>query len=278
MSYANILVHVDHTKSARPRAEAAAALATRFRSFPTGAFLRAEAAPAYAVSDAITMPSSNVERYIEERSERIRDACHSARSMFASVLDAAGLPFHWLEINGDKDEAFVSAARRHDLVVIPPVMEAPFGQNTIEATQVAMACGGPVLVVPPSGYNPEIGKKILVAWNDSREAARVLRDAWPFLARAEEIHLLIVSPHAGPQVDEQLQRHFRQHVCHAPRVVVDRRDDLITGNVISRHIGMTGADMAVLGFYGHSRLREMMFGGVSRQLLEELPAPLLVSH
>jgi nucleotide-binding universal stress UspA family protein len=60
--------------------------------------------------------------------------------------------------------------------------------------------------------------------------------------------------------------------------VVDRRDDLATGNVISRHIGMAGADMAVLGLYGHSRLRELVLGGVSRDLLEELPVPLLMSH
>jgi nucleotide-binding universal stress UspA family protein len=56
------------------------------------------------------------------------------------------------------------------------------------------------------------------------------------------------------------------------------RDDIVTGNIISRHIGMAGADMAVLGLYGHSRLREFVLGGVSRELLDEMPAPLLMSH
>ena len=278
MSYQNILVHIDHTKSAQPRAEGAAALAVRFQSFLTGVFLKAEAAPAHAVSDAITMPTGNVDRYMEERAERINEICHSARSMFNTAVGKAGLPFHWQEINGDRDEALIACARRHDLVVMPPVMTAPFGQNTILASQVAMACGGPVLIAPPSGFAKDVGRKILVAWNDSRESARALRDAWPFLAQAEEIHFLIVSRTAGRELDEGLQRHLRQHACRPAKVVIDRRDDLVTGNIISRHIGMAGADMAILGLYGHSRLRELVLGGVSRELIEEMPVPLLVSH
>jgi nucleotide-binding universal stress UspA family protein len=278
MAYRNILVHVDHTAQARARAEAAAALAVRFESFLTGAFLKAEAAPAYAVSDAITMPTGNVDRYMEARSEKICEACHSARSMFDAAVGGAGLPFHWHEVNGDRDEAFIACARRHDLVIMPAVMKTPFSQNTIEAAQVAMACGGPALIVPPSGIGQSVGRKILVAWNDTRESARALRDAWPFLAQAEEIQVLIVSRHADTNLDELLERHFRQHTCTPPKVVVDRRDDLVTGNIIARHIGMAGADMAVLGLYGHSRLLERVLGGASRELLEEMPVPLLVSH
>jgi nucleotide-binding universal stress UspA family protein len=278
MTYQNILVHVDHTRSSQARVEAAAAMAVRFKSFLTGAFLKTEAAPAYAVSDAITMPTANVDRYLEERTERISEACHSARSMFNLAIGDAGLPFHWLEINGDRDQEFISSARRHDLVVVPPVMRPAFGHNTIQAADVAVACGGPVLIVPPSGSVKEVGRKILVAWNDSRESARALRDAWPFLAQAEEIYFLMVSKRAGASLDESLLRHLRQHNCLPAKVVIDRRDDLVTGNIISRHIGMTGADMAVLGLYGHSRLRELVLGGVSRDLLEELPVPLLMSH
>src|SRR5690348_2160733 len=104
MTYQNILAHVDHTKSSQARVEAAAAMAVRFKGFLTGAFLKAEAAPAYAVSDAITMSTANVDRYLEERTERVGEACHSARSMFNLAVEDAGLPFHWLEINGDRDQ------------------------------------------------------------------------------------------------------------------------------------------------------------------------------
>jgi nucleotide-binding universal stress UspA family protein len=278
VTYQNILVHVDHTKASNTRVEATAALAVRFKSFLTGVFLMAEAAPAHMVSDAITTPTKNLERYLDERSQKITQICSSARSAFNLTVGDAGLPFHWLEVNGDRDEELIACARRHDLVVMPPTMKAAFGQNAVQATQVAMACGGPVLIVPPSGFSKEIGKKILVAWNDSRESARALRDAWPFLTQADEIHFLIVSRRAAPQLDELLHRHLRQHNCRPAKVVVDSRDDLVTGNVISRHIGMAGADMAVLGLYGHSRLRELVLGGVSRDLLEELPVPLLMSH
>jgi nucleotide-binding universal stress UspA family protein len=264
MTYGYILVHVDHTKSAKARAEAAAALACRFESFLTGVFLKTETVPAHMVGDAITMPTENLERYLEERAEKIFQACTSARSMFNRAMEDACLPFDWLEVNGDRDADLIACARRHDLVILPPAMKAAFGQTTIDAAQVAIACGGPVLIVPPSGPAKEIGKKILVAWNDSRESARALRDAWPFLAKAEQIHFLVVSKEADHEIDETLQRHLRVHNCRPAKVVIDRRDDLVTGNIISRHIGMVGADMAVLGLYGHSRLREFVLGGVSR--------------
>jgi nucleotide-binding universal stress UspA family protein len=278
MTYRNILVHVDNSKAAKGRVETAAAIASRFKCFLTGVFLKSEAAPAYLIDDAISMPTENLERYLEERAARISKACTSARSMFAEVVNSAGLPFHWAEVNGDTDADLIACARRHDLIILPPTMKPAFGHNTIQAAQVGMACGGPVLILPLSGYQKEFGKKILVAWNDSRESARALKDAWPFLAQADEIHFLTISRQAQKELDELLERHLREHNCLPAKVVIDMRDDIVTGNIISRHIGMAGADMAVLGLYGHSRLREFVLGGVSRELLDEMPAPLLMSH
>ena len=278
MTYGNILVHVDNSTAAKQRVEAAAAIACGFKCFLTGVLLKSEPIPPYITGDGIAMPTESVERYFDERQARVSEVCSSARSMFARVMDSAGLPVHWLEANGDTDEDLISCARRHDLVILPPAMKPVFGNNTITAAQVGMACGGPVLVLPLSGYQKDFGKKILVAWNDSRESARALRDAWPFLAKADEIRFLTVSRQAEKELDGLLERHMREHNCLPAEVVINRRDDIVTGDIIRRHIGMAGADMAVLGLYGHSRLRELVLGGVTRDLLDELPVPLLMSH
>lgn len=71
-----------------------------------------------------------------------------------------------------------------------------------------MGSGGPVLVLPAGGYKAPLGRKILVAWNDSRESARTLRDAWPFLREAEQVHLVMVSQTAKKTLPDGLKRNL----------------------------------------------------------------------
>ena len=75
-----------------------------------------------------------------------------------------------------------------------------------------------------------------------------------------------------------MEQHLRRHGCNASRLVIDRDTDIPTGDIIRRHVDLLGADMVVMGFYGHSRLREFILGGVSREILSELAMPVLVSH
>jgi nucleotide-binding universal stress UspA family protein len=119
---------------------------------------------------------------------------------------------------------------------------------------------------------------VLVAWKESREAARALRDAWPFLAAAEEVHFLTVSRDGPDDFDDVMLTNLKEHGIKTSRMHVDRNEDIDIGNAIQRHSGMVGAEMIVLGLYGHSRMRELLLGGVSRDLLSSLPLPLLVSH
>jgi nucleotide-binding universal stress UspA family protein len=193
------------------------------------------------------------------------------------VRDAC-IPFYWLDIDGDNASALIACARRHDLAVLPPEMKPALSDNVITAAEIGMASGGPVLVLKHGGYPIDFGKKILVAWKDSRESARALRDAMPFLSRAEEIHFLTVSRSGEAELDELLQRHLHVHGCGQAKLVVDRNEEVAVPDLIRRHVGVVGADMVVLGLYGHSRLQEIMLGGVSRDLLRDMPMPLLMSH
>jgi hypothetical protein len=189
------------------------------------------------------LPSENVEAFIEERREETGKAMAAARLMFDEAARAASIPFHWLDINGDAPDELIACARRH---------KAVFSQTIITAAEIGMASGGPVLVLKQGAFPADFGRKILVAWKDSRESARALRDAWPFLSQAEEVHFLTVSRDAKAELDDLLQWHLHVHGCKNARLV--------------------------LGLYGHSRLREMVLGGVTRDLLHDIPMPLLVSH
>lgn len=279
MAYRNILVHVDNSKAAKTRVEAAAALASRFGSALTGVYLKSELYPKYLVADAIApIAADALENAIAERAAEVTKADAAARSMFNETVRDASIPFYWLDINGDSETQLVHCARRHDLVILPPEMKPAFGDRLITAGQIGMASGGPILVLKHGGFPMDFGKKILVAWNDSRESARALRDALPFLSGAEEVHFLTVRREADSELDELMQRHLHNNGCKYGKLIIDNSVNTPAADVIRLHVGETGADMVVLGLYGHSRLQEMVLGGVSRDLLTSPPMPMLFSH
>lgn len=277
MSYRNILVLADETAASQVRVSAAAQLAARFDATLTGVFLRSDHVPGFVVGDAFSA-AATVEAYVRERDRNAALASAGARTVFEAALAGHGIAPHWIEINGDDDLAVLAAVRRYDLTVFPHVATSTFGTFAISASHVGMGAGGPVLVLPERGFTVPFGRRVMVAWKESREAARALRDAWPFLAAAEEVHFLTVSPDAPDDFDELMKRHLEVHGCRVARMHVDRNDDMETASIIQRHAGMVGAELIVMGLYGHSRMRQLLLGGVSRDILGALPLPLLVSH
>lgn len=276
--YRNILVQVDGSAAAQTRVAAAAELATRFACSLTGVFLESRRIPAYLFADGMTPISQDVlERYVAERAVEIEAATQAAKDTFLSTVPR-GLSTHWLDIDGDTDDQLVACAKRHDLVVLPPQITPTGTEQVIPAARIGMASGGPVLVLKHGGFPIPVGKKILVAWNESRESTRALRDAWPLLQTASEIHFLQVGHSEKQDLDALMQRQLADHGCPPAQLHVDESGDASVEDVIRRHVGRTGADLVILGLYGHSRLRELVMGGVSRSLLSDPPMPLLVSH
>jgi nucleotide-binding universal stress UspA family protein len=277
MSYRNILVQVDETPSAAARVAAAADVASRFGASLTGMFLRSQQIPAFIVGDAFTAVVT-VEMFIEERDRKTAAARAEARAVFEAAVAGGSPAPYWIEVDGDDDRAVLAAARRFDLTIFPHLATSSFGTHAISATTVGMDSGAPVLILPERGYATSFGKKVLVAWKETRESARAVRDAMPFLKGASEVHFLCVSRDAPPDFDDTQRRHLALHGCQNIHMHVDRNDDQPVANAIQRHAGMVGADLVVLGLYGHSRMRELVLGGVSRDMLASLDLPLLVSH
>lgn len=279
MTYRNIFVHVDSSAGAKARVAAASSLAVRFKCPLTGGFVYSSKVPRYVVADAITPISQGVlDAYRAEQAEAISKASGLAKDVFMASLADKAIHTRWLDVDLETDNQMLATAKRHDLVILPSEIKPSFSEHVIPAEAVGMASGGPVIVLKHGGFPVPFGKKILIAWKETREAMRAVRDAWPFLEAAEEIHILRVSRDAPNELDASMLRLFQDHGCPTPQLHVDRNDDAPVEGLIRLHAGRTGADLIVLGLYCHSRVRELVMGGVSRGLLADPPMPLFLSH
>lgn len=277
MSYRNIIVLVDETATSAPRIAAAAGLAARFGASLTGMFLKSGHIPAFVVGDAFTAVTT-VQAYVEERDKTIRLASSKARKAFEDAAAGGGIRHHWIEVDGDDEQAVLTAVRQFDLTVFPHEATSSFGTQAISAATIGIGSGAPLLILPERGYPVPFGAKVLVAWKESRESARAVRDAMPFLSAASEVHFLCVAPDAEADFDDLQRQYLAAHGCTNVHMHIDQNTDQPVANAIQRHAGKVGADLVVLGLYGHSRMRELLLGGVSRDMLGSIHLPLLVSH
>lgn len=278
MSYRQVLVQVDEKPAAAFRAAAAAAVAKAANAQLIGAFLKSEFLHTYGAGEAIAyMSPANIEAVLQDHAAAVQKAADRARETFDRAAGEAGVVSEWRVVNGDTDDALLACARRTDLAVFPASATTSCGQHVISAADLGLASGGPVLVVPDRGGPPTIGKRVLIAWKGTRESARALHDAWPLIAHAEAVHVLVVAPEGEGGPDGLLQRHLEHHGCRAD-IIVDRSEDASAGDIIRRQAASLRVDLIVMGLYGRPRLAELVLGGVSRDLLRDPPAPLLVSH
>lgn len=204
----------------------------------------------------------------------------AVKSRVEECLNAPDLPLEWRAIDASDPEAVLAQhARYADLTILG--ISAEEDAAPIHPDRIAVLSGRPVLVVPNEGIVKPIGRTILIAWNGSREASKAVAAAMPFLEKADTIRILTITeakdaenPYAPSpeQLALNLTRHGLRVSCE--RIVPDAGQsstDLLTGYAQS-----FGADLMVMGFYSsHTRLRELILGGVTRSLLTEPPLPLL---
>jgi nucleotide-binding universal stress UspA family protein len=147
---------------------------------------------------------------------------------------------------------------------------------------VILSCSRPVLVVPYAGRRPDrLGDNVLVAWNGSREAGRAVQEALPLMSASSVVTILLVDPEEDADIDlaEDLVAHLGRHGLHARTQVI--RHDLGTmavSDTILTQVAELDADLLVLGAYSHSRFREIILGGVTREILRDMNLPVLMAH
>ena len=278
MTYRDILVHIDETPASEGRAAAAAELALKSRAHLGGVFLKSSFMRNYMAGEALAyMSASDIASILDDHAAAILKASERGREIFEAAAAKAEVSSEWLVIDGDFTAPMADCARRFDLTIFPTIACAALGQHTISAADLGLTSGGPVLVVPDPGVTRHPGKRVLIAWKGTRESARALRDAWPLIMGAEQVHILVVSPHGEVGPDGLLQRHLEHHGRQA-KLIVDRNHDATAGEIIRAQVKALDIDLVVMGLYGRNRFQELVLGGVSHDLVSDPPTSLLISH
>jgi nucleotide-binding universal stress UspA family protein len=205
-----------------------------------------------------------------------------AKAAFDRAVSAAGLTgAEWRTSELNAVDAVALHAHYADLIVLgQPRAQDDTGVAAGFTEHVVREAGRPALMVPYVGTFPSIGKRILIGWKATREAIRSVADAMPFLLQAEAIRVLVIDPRAGepgalPDVDiaPYLARHGVEVDVH-----VDYAAQNDVGNEILSRAADFGADLIVMGAYGHSRFREIMLGGATRTMIDSMTVPVLLSN
>jgi nucleotide-binding universal stress UspA family protein len=218
--------------------------------------------------------------FIATASEVNRNRTAELEKRFRARLGEAGLPCEWQAVesfSGDSAIAAEAAARTSDLVVAAEVSpEETYEGADLDA--LLYDTGRPVLVVPVAGLREGPFRKVVVAWNGTREASRAAFDALPFILEAQSTTVVTVD------ADEDQVRSAGMLAAtlsrHGAEVGVNELESkgLPVADTIAQHVELAAADLLVMGAYGHSRLREFLFGGVTRSMLKAMPVATFMSR
>jgi nucleotide-binding universal stress UspA family protein len=284
--FKDILVHLDEGPRSATRLKVAADLARRQSAHLTGIYVID--VPASELLYGSGLPYAGGGGMTEMVASLRADAAARAEvsgQEFHDVLRREGLEGEWRAVDGDTAGALSLHARYADLTVLGQPNDAePYKGPRADAVlvNVMLSSGRPVLAVPYAGQFERIGERVLVAWNASREATRAVNDALPLLRGATMVTVLAVNPRHGikghgdvPAADIVL--HLARHgvTAEAAHTIAN---DISEGDALLSYAADLGVDLIVSGGYGHSRAREMVFGGVTRTLLQQMTVPMLLSH
>jgi len=207
------------------------------------------------------------------------------KAKFDKLLADEGLKGEWRQVRSQSTviaEVVIEHGRTCDLVVVPQSRsDDGSGIETGFAEQVVMDCGRPVLVIPTYGEFEKIGTSVLVAWNSARESSRAVFDGMSFLQQADKVDVSWLNPDKGEDGMDLPGAEIATVLArHNIKVVVEAipTGGLAIGEALLSHASDIGADMLVMGAYGHSRMREFVFGGATRTILESMTVPVLMSH
>ena len=204
---------------------------------------------------------------------------------FREACKATTAPSEWRCENIiylDFEHELAKQARLADLVIVSQKDNDPLDAWSDLPTQLIMHSGRPVLIIPSTAKFSGIGKQVIVAWNGTREAARAAFDALPLLKTAENVKILVINPPESEQkntlsVGDDLALTLSRHGVKAEATMNFTSDISVPEEILSRAAD-DGADLVVMGCYSHSRLREFILGGATREIMKTMTVPVLMSH
>jgi nucleotide-binding universal stress UspA family protein len=274
-TYRSILLHVDASSRSAPRVRFAQQLARAHGADLTAMYavtpLMTRHASAMALDAGLAALLMTTDQTLRER----------ARAMVEKTAASQVPQPRWLAGDGLAEAVFWRAAFCADLMVLGqsvPADEDDGGVDSDFVQTVVIESGRPAMVLPYIGVPSEFGRTLLVAWKETREAARAVTAAIPFLQRAARVHVVSFGGEGGaagtPSIDAYLRLHGVSVTLH--HEAAEPPGDM--GDCLLSRVTDLGADMMVMGCFGHSRAREWVLGGATRTVLKSMTVPVLMAH
>ena len=272
MSFAAMMVHVDLDAPCDARIRLAASLATRFQSTLIG--VGASQPPSPLTYGGVVVDPQPTPEMIHDQSVRL-----SGLGEHFSAVAGWNRQVEWRSGIDSPTRFLAAEARAADLVIIGRDRAPGDFYRELDPSAFTLRAGRPVLVVPPAVDSLQ-AESIVVGWKETREARRAVLDAMPFLLKASRV-CVVECDETGQEstvlhvedVSRYLERHGAKVVSRAPVHAAKS----VAAELV-RVAKDEGADLIVAGAYGHSRLGEQLFGGVTRDLFSTSPICCLLSH
>ena len=248
MALADILVHMDDTKSCATRLDVAIDLAGRFQARLTGLYV-------------IT------HQYYQPRSGKAEAAEAKVRKMFEDRSARAGIESLWLCV--DWSVIGVGDTKGKETPADLP-------------ERLVLGAGRPVLVIPYAGKFTGVGTRVMVAWKAGRESTRAVNDALPLLKKAKRVDVLAINSSETYEDDgEILCSNICDHLArHGVTAVPERMmvSESSVGDALLNRVCEEGIDLLVMGAYAHTPQGKLALGSVARHLLKQMTVPVLLAH
>lgn len=285
MDLKEIVVHVDGSPRSAPLIRLGFDLAAHYDARLIGLFVTPpliDTVRQWFINEEI--PEYILKEISASVAEQQREAVAAAEAEFRKHAAEFSATAEWRVQEGYSATALAVNVRYSDLTIVgqtPPDQQSIEGDEAIPE-RVILGGGGPVLVVPHYGTFPTVGERVVIAWDASPTAARAVRDAMPLLSRASKVTVLAVNPEQshsrhGQVPGSDIALHLARHGVKA-EAELSHSDEIGVGDMVLSRAFDLGADLVVMGAYGHARLREVLLGGVTRHMLAHMTSPVLMSH
>jgi len=279
MSYKDILLICDDSGASDFRIQTTLLLAKVFHAHVTGIHLTPYSTPHASSSGFVKV----IDYLSSDKLESAHETAELIKTNFENKASELDVPYNWKCTDGIDKQFIIDHARYADLVVLPQGYSS-FAEKTPKRIDdyLTIYMGRPSVVIPDLNKVFYLPKKIIIAWDESQEAARSVHDALPFLEYAEDVQIVSVSDTPIEEktsiiYTDDLRNHLERHGINADVTIANELEEGI-GHTILKNAIEYDADLIVMGAYGETRLKEIVLGGVTRYLLNDTTIPLFLSH
>ena len=275
MTYKTIVINLNvHTNNLKGLVQQAISIGERYGGHLVGVHIQPlDPFPMYAES---RLPSIVLQMYKDLQTE----TSEKARRSFERQVAGSGCSYEFIESRGNTDDKINKMARYADLVITSQIVNGR-PKSDLKGIESGIILGAPcpVMIIPASHSADFFGRRVMIAWDGSKEVSRAVKSAICILKTSSFVELVsIVKDSKTDDLNhEQIFQFLNRHGVEARSEFLEQSNLSVADRIIER-IPKCGADLLIMGAYGHSRLKEMVLGGTTLDMLKRPPVPILLEH